>query len=85
MLGWSAMRVRVVEVPPGGPAAEAGLAPGDVILAIDGTPVAGLSAQQVQAKLRGEVGTPVRLRVLRDAQERELSVPRTPYSKPDRR
>lgn len=81
LVGWSPTRVRVVEVPDRGPAARAGLAPGDVIVAIEGAPVAGLSAAEVHARLRGEVGSEVHLTVLRNDQELTLSVPRTPYAR----
>jgi carboxyl-terminal processing protease len=81
LVGWSAARVRVVDVPSDGPAARAGLQPGDVILAIEGAPVAGLSAAEVHARLRGEVGSEVRLTVLRDDVELVLTVPRTPYAR----
>jgi carboxyl-terminal processing protease len=80
LLGWSAARVRVVDVPADGPAARAGLLPGDVIVAIEGAPLAGLSAAAVHARLRGEVGSKVHLTVLRDGVERVLAVPRTPYA-----
>jgi carboxyl-terminal processing protease len=80
LVGWSAARVRVVDVPPGGPAARAGLLPDDVIVAIEGAPVAGLSAAEVHARLRGEVGSEVHLTVLRGDAEIALTVPRTPYA-----
>ncbi|MGH6988656.1 MAG: PDZ domain-containing protein [Stellaceae bacterium] len=50
----------------GGPAAEARIAPGDVIVAIDGHPVAGLAARALKARMNGVVGGPVRLTLRRD-------------------
>eukprot|EP00793_Prasinoderma_coloniale_P000284 PRCOL_00005268-RA len=49
----------------GGPAAAAGIKAGDIITAVDGTPVNELTAQgvDVATKLRGEAGTAVRLTV----------------------
>ena len=53
----------------GGPAAAAGLKPGDRILAIDGASVKGLALTDVVAKIRGEAGTTVDLFVQRDTDE----------------
>jgi len=58
-VAWEEGGIRVVQVPPGSSADRSGLRPGDVIVAVDGTPVAGL-------------GDPVR-RLLR-AGEHELEV-----------
>ena len=44
-----------------GPAARVGVTAGDVIIEIDGAPVAGLALDAVLAKLRGAPGTSVRL------------------------
>jgi hypothetical protein len=48
---------------PGGGAAEAGLGPGDAILAVDGVPVAGLGFDGAIQRIRGPEGTPVVLTV----------------------
>ncbi len=55
----------VAAVLPGSPAARAGVWPGDVLLAIDDTLVAGSSTAQVQDKLLGEKGRTLRLRLAR--------------------
>jgi carboxyl-terminal processing protease len=47
----------------GGPAAKAGLKPGDEIVAVDGRPVAGLARTEVSRRLRGRQGTEVRVSV----------------------
>lgn len=65
--------------PPDGAAARAGLRVGDAVVAIDGHPVAGSSQPDVVARLRGEVGTTVTLRVRRDGTERDYPVERAPY------
>lgn len=54
------------QVFPGGPAEKAGVRPGDVLQAVDGTPLAGLAGDALSTLLRGKVGTTVRLTILRD-------------------
>jgi carboxyl-terminal processing protease len=51
---------------PGSPAERAGLARGDLLLAIDGEPIAGdVAVPRIEARLRGEIGTQVHLRIER--------------------
>lgn len=69
----------VDRVPPGGSADRAGLREGDRITAIDGAPVAGRTTESVVRALRGEVGSRVRLEVLRGGARREVTVERGPY------
>jgi hypothetical protein len=58
----------LVDVWAGGPAAAAGLQKGDIVVAIDGTPVAGKDASQVfKVPLHGAAGGKVHLTVLRPA------------------
>jgi carboxyl-terminal processing protease len=59
----------VREASPRGAAGKAGLLPGDQILMIDGWYVNDLDAREVRAKLRGEVGSTVRLTVVRNGDE----------------
>ncbi|WP_306328051.1 S41 family peptidase [Streptomyces venezuelae] len=63
----AAGRVRVTRVQTGGPAERAGLRAGDRLVAVDGSPVDGLSVTEVVALLRGDgvPGTAVALRVER--------------------
>jgi carboxyl-terminal processing protease len=49
----------------GSPAAKAGLQQGDVLTAVDGAAVAGLTKDALSAKLRGKIGTIVRVSVER--------------------
>jgi carboxyl-terminal processing protease len=59
----------VRDAPPGGAAGKAGLLQGDQILMIDGWYVNDLDAREIRARLRGEVGSTVRLTVVRNGGE----------------
>jgi carboxyl-terminal processing protease len=61
--------IKVVAPMDGTPAAEAGLQPGDLISALDGQPVMGLSLNDAVDKMRGEVGSSIRLTVIRGNQD----------------
>ena len=61
--------VKVISPMDGGPAARAGVNAGDVISSIDGQSAAGLTVSQVSEKLRGAVGTSVKVTFLRDGEE----------------
>jgi membrane-associated protease RseP (regulator of RpoE activity) len=64
----------ISQVTPEGPAALAGLQVGDVLLAVDGTPVA--DPLEVYQRLRGAPGSTVVLKVRRGGSERTVSVTR---------
>ena len=69
--------IKVVSPMDGGPAQRAGVLPGDVISAVDGQSVTGLSMREVSQKLRGAAGTEVRVTFLRDgAEPREVTLTR---------
>ena len=73
----------VAEAAPGGAAAEAGIVPGDIVLAVDGRPVA--SGADLAAKIGSMApGTAVKITILRDGSERTVSarlgeLPVTPF------
>ena len=48
------------------PASKAGIQSGDLIFALDGEPVQGLTLQEAVEKMRGKVGTPIKLSLRRD-------------------
>lgn len=63
----------------GGPAEEAGLEPGEIITAVDGTSVAGDARYDATGLIQGEKGTDVVLTLLApDGSEREVTVTRAP-------
>ena len=66
----------VLDVSAGGGAEEAGILPGDRIIAVDGKSVAGMSGTESGALIKGEENTSVKLTVLRNEQQLELSVMR---------
>jgi carboxyl-terminal processing protease len=60
--------LRIESVEAGSPAATAGLHAGDVVTAVGGLPVTGLTVADVVSRLRGRPGTDVSIRVERDGQ-----------------
>ncbi len=67
----------VREAPPGAGAEKAGLLPGDQLVMIDGWYVRGMSTKDIRARLRGEIGTTVRLTVVRGDEVHHLQVRRS--------
>jgi carboxyl-terminal processing protease len=47
------------------PASKAGIQPGDLIFALDGQPVMGLTLQEAVDKMRGKVGAPIKISIRR--------------------
>lgn len=74
--------LRVVEVPPNGPAAAAGLLEDDRIIAIDEESVRAMNMTEIVESLRGPAGTYVVLDFVRDGETYRLQVMRTPYDEP---
>lgn len=66
----------VREAPPGAGAEKAGLLPGDQVVMIDGWYVRGMNAKDIRTRLRGEIGTTVRLTVVRGDEVHHLRVRR---------
>lgn len=66
----------VTKVEAGGPAAEAGILPGDLLVAANGQQVGALGLEGSSAIIKGKEGTTVELTVLRDGQELTFTVER---------
>jgi carboxyl-terminal processing protease len=56
------------------PASRAGLQAGDLIIKIDDTPVQGMGLNEAVDLLRGEIGSSVRLSIMRDSEEAPFEV-----------
>jgi len=71
----------------GGPAATAGVQPGDVVSEIDDRPVKGLPIGEVLDKMRGPADTEVRLRIARKTKDKpvEFTIIRKPLRPPGAR
>lgn len=67
--------VKVVSPIEDSPASKAGILANDLIAAVDGTSVQGQTLNDVVGKLRGTVGTTVRLKVIRPKVDTPLEVP----------
>jgi C-terminal processing protease CtpA/Prc len=78
-------KVTLRDVPSGYPAAEAGMAPGDEILLIDGRDVRSLSPDAIHRLLEGDVGTTVSLTVLRRGKIERVAVKRAPLARSPQR
>lgn len=68
--------VVIREVNFGGPAKEAGILAGDVLTAVDGTPLAGKTLEEAGELLRGEPGSSAALTIIRAGREMSFSVRR---------
>ena len=68
--------VRVMEVVPGGPAFQAGVKVDDVFVSVDGTDCAGLSLPEIRNLVRGEEGSEVQIKMLRNGKELEFNIVR---------
>jgi len=74
--------IEVIQVAVGGPAEEAGVQPGDVLIRVDGQEIAGLTTDQVKEMVVGNEGTFVSMTFLRDARELTLEIERRTVNTP---
>ena len=66
----------VMAVIAGGPAEEAGILAGDIVIGVEGERIAGQNANEVSDKIKGEEGTAVSIMILRGDEEFTVSVMR---------
>ena len=64
------------EVAPGGSAKEEGIQPGDVLVAVEGQSVTGLSNAEVKQRIQGDEGTQVKISVSRNGQTLDFTLTR---------
>ncbi|MFZ5475793.1 MAG: S41 family peptidase [Myxococcota bacterium] len=69
--------LRVTSVVRDGPAARAGVLAGDLIVAVNGTPIAGMAVDAATELVRGREGDAVTLGIERDGQTRQVPLLRT--------
>ncbi len=74
--------IYVVEVFEGSPAMEGGMLPGDYIVAVNETSMAGRTLEELTERVMGLENTAVTLTVLRDGEEQELRMIRKPITVP---
>ncbi len=74
--------VVILDVIPQGPAQQAGIRPGDLIVAIDGTDVTDAALEEVVRKLRGESGTSATVTIVRESKRLDFDVRRQPVIVP---
>ena len=78
--------LRVAQVFPGSPAAQAGIEPGDMIVSVDGESIAGESSAEATTKIKGPEGTEVtrrRARRARAARCAQLTLTRAEVALPN--
>jgi carboxyl-terminal processing protease len=67
---------RITKVNEGGPADQAGLLPGDIFVAVDGTDVRGWDINETSSLVKGEENTTVDITVVREGEELTFTVTR---------
>jgi C-terminal processing protease CtpA/Prc len=75
--------IKILGVRPDMPAGRAGVIPGDVLLAIDGVPVANMSVEQASIRLRGDVGSTVTITLSRSGHPMDIKLVRAPLTNLD--
>jgi C-terminal processing protease CtpA/Prc len=71
-------RVFVRAAPSGEGADKAGILVDDEVIALDGTPVAGMTPDDIRGAVRGKVGSTLMVTILRNGQKQDVKVMRTP-------
>jgi carboxyl-terminal processing protease len=74
--------LKILEVFAGGPAAEAGLGAGDLIVAVNGRSLKGSSSEDSTTEIKGPAGTMVELTIVSGGKRRDINVKRAAISVP---
>ena len=74
--------IDVVAVTDGGPAQEAGILPGDILVSVDGNSILGMDANDLTGVIRGEEGAAVKLTVKRGQEQLEYTITRKKFQTP---
>jgi len=74
--------VTITSVLPGDPAVKAGLQAGDIVTSINDQPTTGMTVDQAVAKIRGDVGTTVKITVNRGGTTKDFTVTRATITTP---
>lgn len=75
-------KVTIIMTLPGTPAAKSGLLPGDTITAVDGKSTSGWSVSDTVNKIRGSVGTTIKLTIQRGVDTKDFSIKRETITAP---
>jgi tetratricopeptide (TPR) repeat protein len=75
-LDYRDQRALIKSVDPQGPAAQAGITADDAIIKVDGQSVSEMSQEKIISSIRGPVGTPVTLTIVRDGTSRDIVITR---------
>lgn len=75
-------KLTVVRLLKDNPAEKAGLQVGDVVVSVNDEAIEGLSVEQTVTKIRGEVGTTVKITVLRDNATKDFTITRAQVNNP---
>jgi carboxyl-terminal processing protease len=81
-IGVRSERPTIVRVLPGNPAEKAGVKAGDVIASVNDQSAASWNAEKTAGEVRGEVGTTVKLSLIREGELREFTITRQTVSNP---